>query len=385
MKYRDPDDTDPDNPEIPRLSAIERQIAAAAAARIDDGDHAHQNYQPYRESAEPAMGRRYNYRRHHRRRRFGAMSFFVIALFVAIGVAFAFLEFGRSPQTTAGTVLRAAEPAASLPAASPVDGSGTVAAPESAGAANSATVPVPVTDISLRSRPELLEQLVQLYRAQIAANPADSTASTALDRLQEKSLSELEIIMAGDDDAVSLKAFDTLSRLFPELTDDARYRSLALRRDQIQLAAVISSRTGSPAKEVSPPSGAPAKTAKQPAANTAPTEPQIHVVSITPGSMKERRFVPADEGNAFMVQISYRNFRKSDAVSDATLVALFGMPGDSAVLAEVPIEIPGDRGTKNFLVETLVPGRIGEKYRLNFLLDDELLASSTVRVSAPAR
>ena len=88
-----------------------------------------------------------------------------------------------------------------------------------------------------------------------------------------------------------------------------------------------------------------------------------------------------------MVEISYRNFdRAFIGEAKATLMTLLGSPDDPLVLAEVPVVITAERGTKNFLMETnSVQGYVGGKLRLNFILNDEFLTSRTVRLSRPAR
>jgi hypothetical protein len=107
-------------------------------------------------------------------------------------------------------------------------------------------------------------------------------------------------------------------------------------------------------------------------------------VTVTPGTMAGGQFVPRDNGNAFLVEISYRNFDKAfDANDEATLITRLGVPGDSEVLAEVSVDISGDRGTKSFVMETLARGSIGGKLQLNFILNDEFLTSRAVRLSVP--
>jgi len=100
--------------------------------------------------------------------------------------------------------------------------------------------------------------------------------------------------------------------------------------------------------------------------------------------MEGSRFVPAEGGNVFMVKISYRNFDNSNYDDgEAELVTLLGAAGDSRVLAEVPVAVFGDRGTKSFAIETFLPGYSGEPYKLNFILNGRFVASRTVRLSMP--
>lgn len=386
-----------DNSDAPaRPSAIERQMAAVS--RIGYDNHIHL------EAAD-----RYFHPKRRRRRRFGLVSFLVVFVFVAGGVAIMYIGIGRPPQNNASAPLQAGGQTAVLPNAPPANASRTIAPKEAADIAIPAAISIPIADVSLRNRPELLEQLVQVYRSQLVANPTDSAALAALNRLQKQSLSELEIIVSTADAATSAKSLEIASRLFPELTDNPRYKSLIARSDQTQREAkpeslaepqpstlsptAVSSAslspvtnapvTNTPVKNGSASSDSAVEIAKKSEANVSSQKPQIRVVSVTPGTMIEQRFVPGDEGTAFMVEISYRNFKNSDDQSEGALVALLGTPGDPTVLGEVPVDISGDRGTKSFLMETLIPGNTGEKYRLNFTLNGKFLASSTVRLSVP--
>src|SRR5690606_25698402 len=163
----------------------------------------------------------------------------------------------------------------------------------------------------------------------------------------------------------------------PELEDNPRYEYLAGRMGRIHREAktappaepehstpLTTAIPSAPISPVSTPADSSAGIVKKHVRNTSPPKPIIRVLSVTPGAMVAQRFVPYDEdGNVLMVEISYRNFESSEDQSDVTLIARLGIPGDSAVLAEVPIEISGGRGTKTFLMETLVPGNAGEKYR----------------------
>lgn len=363
-------------------TAIERQIAAVSAQR-------------YRKQA----AQNYNTER-HRFNRFGLASLILLFFLIAIGAALVFTDLGdllpeelnvASPtpeQTSAHDGTSAISPQEVVPKVIPAG-----ATPEA--------ISIPLADVSLQ-RPELLEQLVQVYRSQLADKPTDSAALAALNRLQEQSLSELETIVTRGDDATAVRSVDLVSRLFPELADNTRYKYLSVRTDHMQrktqteptVAAEQSALPpkASPERAVSPPpeiTAAPradssAETiAKKHSKNTPSARPSIRVLSITPGEMIEQRFVPGDGGNIFMVEISYRNFANGDDQSEAVLIARLGIPDDARVLAEVPVDVLGDRGTKRFLMDTLLPGNIGEKYRLNFMLNDEFLASGTLRLSAP--
>jgi hypothetical protein len=426
-----------EKPEPPRPSAIERQLAATPKAGRDDMFIPDLSSQA---GADRIVGQ------HHRaakRRppRFGGVGrFFALIVIVAAGAAFVFSEFGRplrdyvnaAYQSIVPEIIALLTPApaappsvTSLPVAPPP------AAPKPASDNVAPVIAPPVTtspgaltvsiaDVSLRNRPELLEQLVQVYRSQLAANPTESTALAALNQLQQQSFAELETIAAEKDDPATSKALDVISRSFPEQAYKLRYKFLRAQRDQDQReaqaappvsalpisetpvsespaswpanspasipAAVTSGEKISPSSTAAEPAASVLKSAQKPAADIAATntKPQINVVSVTPGTMVEQRFVPGDNGKAFMVEINYRNFINAhdlpDAQSSVTLTALLGTPGDSAVLAEAPVEIAGERGTKSFLMESLVPGDSGERYRLNFILNGRLLASPTVRL-----
>ncbi|MDB6061798.1 MAG: hypothetical protein JWM78_1901 [Verrucomicrobiaceae bacterium] len=450
-----------------RPSAIERQIAAS---RGDYGSP------PQRETMDRPSGRSKTSLSSKRRRHlpFGLISFLVLVLIVTTGVAFVFTtKSGRALPNGLSTVLTWVEQKVAAPAipntstSTPPAVAALPVAPQEVPATESpAAVSVPIADISLSDRPELLEQLVQVYRSKLAANPTDAAALAALNRLQEQSLSQLETIMAGEPDPASFRALGIVSRLFPWLADNPRYKSLLARSGQIQREAqrepqgeepstapvtqqplageslakapVIESppaalaspqqqsqpqpqpATPSPTaiaappvatqpvtnlsspvaalpraasippqavvsspRTVSLPANAAAEIAKKPAAPAAPPKPQIRVASVTPGTMIDQRFVASNPGKAFLVEINYRDFKSADDDAEVALVALIGTPGDPSALAEVPVDISGDRGTKSFVMETLIPGNTGETYRLNFMLNGEFLTSATVRLSAP--
>jgi hypothetical protein len=387
---------------------------------------------------------------------FGVASFLILFFIAAAALALLFTDLGRSlptisgvMQSTAQAVSKDSVPATHVPAAvnssigSSISSSRT-ANPKTVGAlqtsanisqtdisadASSTALSIPAAEVSLRNRPELLKQLVQIYRSQLTDDPNNSTARTALDQLQEQSLTELQAIVLEGDEATAIKTLEVFSRLFPEAADNARYKYLVARTDHFarqikeepvakpkplsfpagnpsainalatNASAINSSATGSlrttSPTTIAPTTAAPEKNIssaikpsttgdKEAAANAASTKPEIRALSMTPGTMVGDSFVPGDEGNFFMVEISYRNFsRVSEDANEPMLIARLGIPEDSSVLAEVPVEILGDRGKKSFVIANMMPGNIGGKYRLNFILNGEFLASSRMRVSMP--
>ena len=448
-----PAGTSADNPEPEpaRPSAIERQIAAifgtghTEAPADDPRLHAadviarqRRLEEKSRPSSLPGVGR-----------------YLALILLVGAGAALVFSEIGRPVRNYAGAVLSSVQqlsakqqsperaiavvppaPAAAQPAAPnitpavapavvevpvPASSAPTNAAPTIPVAVNPGALSVSIADVSLRKRPELLEQLVQVYRSQLASNPSDPAALAALNQLQAQSFFELETIVAEKDDQASAKSLAIVSRLFPEQAEKLRYKFALVQhrqelrdreqRDQEQREAKADPPVSSAprtaqntAQNVAPPiSAVPAATksitqpaispknisasstaalatAQKSAADIAPSKPQINVLSVTPGAMVGQRFLPTNHGTAFMVEINYRNFLHAEDQPDATLTVLLGAPGDSTVLAEAPVEISGERGTKSFLMESLVAGDSGERYRLNFILNGKLLTSSTVRL-----
>lgn len=431
-----------------RPSAIERQIAAVSGLGYGNQTH--------REAADHTNDRYIlDYNTHRRKpRRSGLAGFLVLFLLVATAVTLVFTDLGRPLQKAvsavpaAGHVVRDND---SLPAAnsssvmnvssatnpsppsppSPanatqtpasvsqtsINTSQTNASTNAAKVSSPDAISIPVADVSLRNRPELLEQLVQIYRSQLAHDPNDVAARTALSQLQERSLSELQTIVLEGDDATAVKSLEIISRLFPDMADSARYKYLVARTDRMRrqtqdepaakpenstpspsaTSAAASSKTASsaavpsapisPAKNISTPTDSSATVVKKTAENAPSSKPEIRAVSITPGTMVENRFVPGDGGNVFMVEISYRNFdRAFVGKAEATLDTLLGVPGDDMVLAEVPVVIAADRGTKSFVMETSsVQGYAGGKFQLNFMLNDEFLTSRTVRLSRPGQ
>lgn len=423
---------------VTRPTAIERQ-AAAAASRSGYGHPTHQEA-----AGRPIEWHEPNLYADRRRppppSRSGLVSFLLLLL-AAAGVALIYTtDLGRPVQRAVSAALEAVEqtvarhnppsvipspvpspetplpvtPSSNTPPPAVASRTGDVsqtAATEQKAApkatpemATPGAVSVPIADVSPQTRPELLEQLAQVYKSKLAVDPNDLEALAALDRLQERSLTELETMVAAGDHSTTARSLEVISRVFPEVVDTARYKYLAARANYIpskrkaesaakpQLAAPSTTTvapvvappiasTIEPATTAPMPSDSSAEIAKKPAKNV--SKPTIHVVSMTPGAMVENQFSPRHDGNVFKVQISYRNFENIQNLSEATLVARLGIPGDPMVLGEAPVELLGGRGTKSFLMESLRPGNIGERYKLNFLLNDEYFASSTVRLSMP--
>lgn len=449
-------------PTSTRPSAIERQITATSDSGAPPGYDPVPPLVAKRTAADRRVDRRKSNAYAERRSdppRFGLASFLLLFLLVAAGAAFVFSDYGRPLQNAVSTAVArlqqlaatpdpapiagtapattpaitqspaatavpitpppspvsgpspVAEPSVANPlptAPAPTDNSASTPAPQTVGPskdpalATSSAISLPIADISLRNRPELLEQLVQVYKSQLADAQNNAAALAALNRLEERSLAELETIVAEGNDDISVRSLAAIARIFPELAATARYKYLAAQTTYPQRAA--STQPATPSAAATVPAPPPATVSQAPVAavkgvatpmasasasaaknsdSVVSSKPNIRVVSMTPGAMVDGRFMPGNEGRTFMVEINYRNFSRADDGSEKTLIALLGAPGNSTVLAEAPVDILGDRGTKSFYMETFVPGSIGERYRLNFLLDDKFITSSTVRLSLP--
>ncbi len=110
-----------------------------------------------------------------------------------------------------------------------------------------------------------------------------------------------------------------------------------------------------------------------------PPRPRIDSLSIVSGIMENEQFVPRNNGGVLMVSISYRNFSYPPAdPGDDTLTMLIRAPGNPLLLAEVPVDIPGDRGTRNFRVETPIRENTSDHYQLDLVLRGRLLESRVV-------
>lgn len=401
-------------------TAIERQIAAVSTLGYgsqipETANHSHDR-------------RKKNDRR--KTHRFGLGSFLILLWLVAVGLLAIFTDFGRALQKVVSDTSQVVAKAAVNQPSSSVNSSPSIQPPISqlpatiqpppndstqhavsdkvgtvASASTADAISIPIADISLRNNPALVEQLVQVYRSQLAANPHDETTHAALDRLEERSLADIQTLIAQDDVAGTDKSLEIFSRLFPEMSDNVRYKYLVARTQYMRrqkndesvpkfeeadvTAAIPNAIATAPPANVSLPSAVVAKAGvtNKTAENMPSSKPEIRAVSITPGRMTEGRFVPSDGGNVFMVELSYSNFAKAFIEkNEATLVTLLGEPGEPLVLAEVPITISADRGTKSFAIETNnVQGYAGGKFRLNFMLNDEFLTSRTLRLSNPSQ
>lgn len=318
-----------------------------------------------------------------------------LLLLVATGLVLTLTDSGRSLREATGVAVLAVEQKADVFRPSTDKISQNVAAvrnvnaPRSAVPKKTAAVPVsnnmviPIAAVTLRNRPQLLEQLVEVYRSELADHPGNSIALASLRRLRERSLAELEAIVATGSDPDASRSLEIVSRLFPELAARSQYQSLAARVGRIE--SHTKKATSIASTKTAPSAPGAAKSAAKAAVPNAPTrKPEIRVISMTPGTMVEHRFIPSDDGNVLMTEISYRNFDgSSDDNSGVALVARLGIAGDSQALAEVPVVLYGDRGTKSFPIEPLSPGDGTERYRLNFFLHGELLVSRAVHLSAP--
>lgn len=289
---------------------------------------------------------------------------------------------------------------------------------------------IPLENISMRDGPELFEQLVGIYRTQVASDPANMAARDALGRLRDKSLAELDAAIVQSDAAGAVTSLETVSRLFPELTQSPRYQSQAAAVNKMQRDTArenpapaagtenkVANTNAAPAPAAVAPAAAPATPvpANTDAANTAaanppavnppavnqrdtppvasdaekprekavPMKPDVRILAATPGRVEAGRFIPAQGGKTFLLVLNYRNFADRLQQSDAELEIRLGNTGDRQVLAEATVEVDGDRGTTSIPMETFVQGYAGEAYKLNFFLDGQFLAARTIRLAAP--
>lgn len=269
---------------------------------------------------------------------------------------------------------------------------------------------IPIENISMRDGPELFEQLVGIYRSQLAADPANTTARDALGRLRDKSLAELDAVISQADAPVALTSLGMVSRLFPELTESPRYQSLAASVNKMQLdvarqqPAAINSEAAAatpqpvaaatmPAAPANPPavpaSAQPsvkqaARESEKPVERAVSSKPDVRILAATPGRLEAGRFIPAEGGKVFLLVINYRNFMSRNQEGDAQLEIRLGNTGDRQVLSEATVEIDGDRGTTSIPMETFVQGYAGEAYKLNFFLGGEFMGSRTIRLAGPS-
>jgi hypothetical protein len=286
----------------------------------------------------------------------------------------------------------------SMNAAAPVGEPLTLSKPEVA-------IILPISDVSLNVQPELLQHLVAICRLRLTREPNDSNAMATLSQLREHALAELDVISATDSPALAANSLELTARLFPELADNSRYRSIAARintgaKDIAQrMAPATSDPVAAIPQTTSPtaPAATPALVTATPAVSTPPTpsslsqnqsvaamasrKPQIRVNSLTPGVIKKDRFVPQNGGNIFRLNIGYRyRDERLDNQPGSGLIAQLSKSGSSKVLAEVPVEVTGSKGEKSFLIGTFEKADMGKFYKLNFTVDGHVLPSHTVQL-----
>lgn len=274
---------------------------------------------------------------------------------------------------------------------------------------DTAPIAIPISDVSLRVRPELLQQLVAIYRLRLVADPNNSVATTTLSRIREHSLAELDVISATESAPLATDSLRLAAKLFPELANDPRYRSIAARistsgNNMAQSQRPAAAVTQQPATQQPAPATTPVR-ATQPAPATTPAlatqpaqpltpasistpqsaaavasrKPQVRVISLTPGIIRKDRFIPADGGDVFRLNIGYRHRDNPLANQPGSgLVAQLSESGSSKLLAEVPVEITGSSGEKSLLIGTSEKVEMGKFYNLNFTVDGHVLPSHTV-------
>lgn len=206
-------------------TAIERQIARV-------------NYRKkaYRRAPEQtAPPRPNNSNTDHRKFHPAALaSGLIVLLLIAAGMVFIVTDRDRLVQNAVGNFFQPVKQTVSAPNTSQTTTLPPVNENKIAAAANPNAISVPIADISLRSRPEFLEQLVQVYRVQLASNPNDAQALSALAQLQQRSLSELQTIIAEGDGETAKNSMAIAARIFPELSNNTRYMYLVTRMDYIK-------------------------------------------------------------------------------------------------------------------------------------------------------
>lgn len=374
-----------DGAENERPSAIERQrVAIQSAATRNRAD---QDTQPPTLSSRLAAY--FDGLYHSDGSRFGrraslALLLIAVSLLVMFGT-FRALKKETVPQAELAQITKTLQKIPASGASSEMDAANAIA--------------VPISDVSLRVRPELLQQLVAVYRLRLVADPKNSVATATLSRMREHSLAELDVISATESAPLATDSLRLAVKLFPELANDSRYRSIAARiktsennkaRSQPPAAAEPAVVTQQPAPATTP--ALPTQPAQpltpasisttQPPAAVATRKPQVRVISMTPGIIRKDRFIPANGGNVFRLNIGFRH-RDNPLVNqpDAGLVAQLSENGSSKVLGEAPVEIAGSSGEKSFLINTSEKGKMGKFYKLNFIIDGQVLPSHTVQLS----
>ncbi len=77
------------------------------------------------------------------------------------------------------------------------------------------------------------------------------------------------------------------------------------------------------------------------------------------------------KGGAFHVTVNYVNFSNAPATPGPdTMLMQLHAAGNPLMLAEVPVEIPGDRGTKTFTVSIPIPVDSVDYYQVDFIVNE---------------
>ena len=116
--------------------------------------------------------------------------------------------------------------------------------------------------------------------------------------------------------------------------------------------------------------------------------PMIDEISVTVGKRIDNDFQQQDIGDTLMVQFSYRNFNidpdsDSELQDETVLVAHLRRANSPVLLAQVPMTVYGDRGTKRFPIRAVAEEeQAAGNYRLDFIVNGKLLQSSDIALDA---
>ncbi len=107
-----------------------------------------------------------------------------------------------------------------------------------------------------------------------------------------------------------------------------------------------------------------------------PAEPRITVTGVIRGELRNGGFVRRSGGSVFMLQLAYSHFNRGPAgeMVDQLVVRLRPEEMGNLINQEV-IPIPGDRGTKSVVIDSLQSAGGDDRYYVDFFLDGELLSS----------
>lgn len=108
-------------------------------------------------------------------------------------------------------------------------------------------------------------------------------------------------------------------------------------------------------------------------------KPVLESISVTSGMVVGDQFTSGDGGRILRVAFDYRNFPAVQGEESVNmLVVRFRSRDGVTLLSEVPVILRGERGTREFLIDTLPFPKADSGYQMEMDLKEEVIASRDI-------